>query len=148
MPHRQEAITPGRGAVFEILVSVDTAEAQRLRASGQAIPQVSLRALIDSGADCTFIDTSHLPFLSQQRLSMQIVGGPSGSFTFSPQYEISLIIAHPSGNRRANLTRGIFPIVHISLAPFLGYEAIIGRDLLDDCLFWYNGPNQSSVLGW
>jgi hypothetical protein len=79
---------------------------------------------------------------------MQIVGGPAGGFTFSPQYDVSLTIPHPCGNRRLHLTRHVIPILHINLPAFLGYEAIIGRDLLDDCLFWYDGPNHVGVLGW
>jgi hypothetical protein len=63
MPHRQVPILR-HGPVVDIIVTVDAVRAHALRAAGQPLPQVPLHALIDTGADCTLIDTSHLPFLN------------------------------------------------------------------------------------
>jgi len=45
---------------------------------------------------------------------------------------------HPSGNPRNHLVFHNLSALDVSLAP-LGYEAILGRDVLAKCRFLYHG---------
>src|SRR5438094_411584 len=49
-----------------------------------------------------------------------------------------LDVLHPSGSARDNLTERDFRILEIDLA-YLGYQVLIGRDLLARCRFMYDG---------
>jgi hypothetical protein len=52
---------------------------------------------------------------------------------------------HPSGVPRQNL---VFPDLNVLELPLntIGYQAIIGRDVLARCLLLYNGPGQRFVM--
>src|SRR5712692_2372765 len=95
--------TDAKGPLVNVLIEVSAPRAMALRTAGQVVPQpVPLRGLIDTGADCTFVDTRHIPFLSQQTPAIVLVGDGKGGFTYAAQYDVSLTIVHPSGNRRDN----------------------------------------------
>lgn len=148
MPHIRGPIIPGRGPICKVIVSVNAAVTQSLRSQGKTVPQISLQCLLDSGADGTIIDISHLSFLDPQNAPLVNVTGLYGVVLSQPEFEVGLTIAHPSGNRRLHLTRPTFRIVHTALDVTLGFQAIIGRDLLDNCLLVYDGPNRTYLLGW
>jgi len=137
------------GALINIKVEVSAPRVQAMRAAGLAIPQaVSLRALIDSGADSTFVDARHLQHLNLQNPLVVLVADPAGGFTLGLQYEVSLTLLHPVGVNASNLVLRMFAIVDKPLSPGLGFEAIVGRDVLDRCLFCYDGPAQTFTLAY
>src|SRR5437763_174006 len=103
MPYLNGPIS-ARGPLVSLRVDVSAPRALALRNAGQAVPgSVELQGLVDTGADCTFIDTRHVPFLVQQLPTMTLVGSPVGSWTAGLQYDISLAVLHPLANRRLNL---------------------------------------------
>jgi hypothetical protein len=137
------------GAILDLVLAVSSPRAQALRVAGQPVPQsVSLRGLIDLGADSTFVDTQHLPFLNLEVPQTVLVGDGRGGFTYAPQYPVCLTIVNPSGIRRDNQVLGAHPVVDRMLDPALGYEVLIGRDVLDGCLFVYNGRAGTFVLAY
>ena len=62
-----------------------------------------------------------------------------GGLTFATQHDASLTIPHPSGDPRLNLMLDSLLVVELSIG-LLGYEALLGRDVLAACLFLYDGP--------
>ena len=56
-------------------------------------------------------------------------------------------MVHPSGNARYNLIADNFKVLELSLAP-LGYRMLIGRDILSQCHFVYDGARQSFWLNY
>ena len=137
------------GPLADVIVEVGARRAATMRNAGQPIPQsVHLRALLDTGADCTFADTRHIPFLSLLPFQIVLVGDGRGSFVMAPQYEASLTVVHPSGNRRDNLVLRDHPLADRILDPTLGYEVLIGRDILDLCLFVYDGRGKTVTLAY
>ncbi|HLN33572.1 MAG TPA: hypothetical protein VK395_37950 [Gemmataceae bacterium] len=149
MPHITLAIQPG-GPIAGFSVGISATRERALRAAHQPVPAlIPLHALVDTGADGTFIDVRHLQPLDLPYPTFALVGTAAGTaHTFAPQYEVSLTISHPSGNRRANLVIPAIPVIDMQLAPHLGYEALIGRDVLERCLLLYDGEAGAFTLGY
>lgn len=153
MPFFTSPLDPA-GPLIRLSVALSGPRAAAWRNAGQGgavLQPILLRGLIDTGADVTFIDTRYLPFLSGQTPErFVIVDDLTGRnpITFAPQYDVSLTILHPSGNRRSHWTRPAFPIIDKPLAAHLGYQALIGRDVLNLCTFFYEGLAQQFVLGY
>ncbi len=152
MPFFTSPFDPSVGPVVQLSVAVSGTRAATLRQAGQGgavLQPILLRNLIDSGADVTFIDTRHLPFLAGQVPTAAIVADPSsGAISFALQYDVSLTILHPSGNRRDHLIRSTLPVVDKTLVAHLGYQALIGRVVLNLCTFFYEGNAQTFTLGY
>ncbi len=62
-----------------------------------------------------------------------------------PQFDVTLGITHPSGN---NLIIETVPIIAIPNFQRAGISALVGRDVLANCLFIYNGTEKSFTLGF
>ena len=129
------------------------ANVRGLRHTGQAIPQpVSIQALLDQGAAVTCVDPTVLaPLVSLGLKWSRLVlvnapsaaGGRAGAF----EYLVTLTVVHPSGNVRAHLVLGAQAVLELPLGA-LGYQALLGRDLLDHCLLVRDGPGQRFTLAY
>jgi Aspartyl protease len=116
------------------------ARRQALAAAGQPIPAfVTIRALLDTGASVTCVDPTVIATLGLSVTGMTQMITPSTGATphNAPQYDASLAI--PAA---ANQPPLIFPTVAIVASELLqaqGFHALIGRNILSQCLFLYNG---------
>lgn len=72
-----------------------------------------------------------------------ILGGALANFS----YEAGLTILHPSNTRAKNLDVQQLIVEELPLAG-LGYDAIIGRDVLASCVLVYDGPAGSVTLAY
>ncbi len=70
-----------------------------------------------------------------------------GGFGFAVEYDLSLRVIHPDGNPKHDMYRGDLAIVEQDLA-VLGYEALIGRDVLRRCILILDGPSQTFTLAY
>jgi hypothetical protein len=148
MPYLTDAVQ-GRGPVVGLTVGVSAAHERALRAAHLAVPAlVSLSGLIDSGADNTVVDVRQLQGLQLPSPSMAIVGIPAGGYLFAPQYEVGLTVLHPSGIRRNHLVIPALAVVDMPLASYLGYHVLIGRDVLRQCFWMYDGQAGAFTLGY
>ena len=135
------------GALVEVLLGWSAARAQQLRAALRPVPPpLQTRALLDTGAEVTCVDTSliqqlGLPFGGTVPANLPAHGG----LTFTALHNASLIILHPSGQTRDHLAVVNLSVLELSLAP-LGYRALIGRDVMTRCRFLYDGPRNSFRL--
>jgi hypothetical protein len=147
MPYLKAPIH-SRGPLVNLRIEVSSPRAGALRMARQPVPQaINLQGLIDCGADVTFIDTHHLPFLAYQKPAIRLVGDGAGGWTIGLEYDVSLTVLHPGG-RRSNLLLPSIAIVDKMLHAALGYEALVGRDVLDRCLFVYDGQDRTYTLGY
>ena len=137
------------GALVELLLGWSQSGVQSLRAALRPVPSaVHLRALIDTGAELSCVDVSVIHALSLPLHGMTPVNLPvAGGLTIGAQYEAGLTIVHPSGNSALNLVISDLVMIELALGP-LGYQALIGRDVLAECHFQYHGPKNRFRLSY
>jgi hypothetical protein len=146
MPHLSLPISAG-GPIVEFFVGVSVPRANALRATGAPVPNpVLVRGLIDTGASCTSVDPSILNSLNLSPTGTIPVHTPStvsGQPHLANQFDISVIFHHPK------LTWQFHAIAVIqSELAHQGYQALIGRDILANCLFTYDGQGQFFCLSF
>ena len=93
------------------------------------------------------MDPSVLAGLSLTPTGSVIVNTPSTGATphQADQFDIALIIPPPSG---VPLVFQAIPVVSSELLAAQGFHALIGRDILDRCLFAYNGDLKLFTLAF
>jgi len=85
--------------------------------------------------DASVVQAMNLPLHGMTPVNLPVAGG----LTIGMQYEAGLTIVHPSGNSTLNLVISDLILIEVPLGP-LGYQALIGRDVLAQCHFQYHGP--------
>lgn len=134
----------GHGPVIQLYVHVSGQRFGALEAAKQSIPKpVLVDGLIDTGASCSCIDTTILRRLELSPTGSAQMHTPStsGSPHTCSQYDVSLWLLDP-GPHNIKVT---IPIIDSDFAG-LGIGMLIGRDILDDCLLVYNGPQKTISL--
>ncbi|MCI0388244.1 MAG: retropepsin-like domain-containing protein [Acidobacteria bacterium] len=145
MPHLTIQLAPG-GPLVDILIGVSEARRAALVKANQSVPQhVPIRALIDTGASCTCIDPGALQSLGLAPTGVTPMHTPStGNQAHNAnQYDVSLVLLHP----KLRLQIGTVAVVESELA-IQGIQALIGRDVLANCLFIYDGETGIFTLGF
>jgi hypothetical protein len=144
MPVVNGPVTP-RGAVVDILVGVSRARKETLERAGLAAPErVRVRAELDTGSGLTVL-SEHLPLA----LGLGVIGKVQALTTSGgetpheyDQYLVSLVLEGP-GNRLQ------FHTVFVAASRFPRgdeVQAVLGRDILDECVLIYNGPARTFTL--
>ncbi len=138
------------GPVLQALVAVSNPRRTALGKAGQPVPNpVPIRALVDTGASCTCVD----PTVLKDGLKLT----PTGSVSVNTpttgatphdaeQYDIALYIPAVAG--QPVLVFETIPVVSSVLLSSQGFHALIGRDILQQCLFIYNGATGTFTLGY
>ena len=135
------------GPVVDILVGVSDPRQAALTKGGQRLPKPgAVRALIDTGASCTVVDTSIIRALSLPRRGTMQIHTPStdGTAHTTNQYDVSLIFELPN---RLVWKLAALPVIEANFSA-QGIHALIGRDVLQHALFTYNGPAEIFLLGF
>jgi hypothetical protein len=145
MPHLTLQIISG-GPLIDVAVGVSSARREILLKTGQTVPAaVTIRALIDTGATSSCIDHSCLEPLLIPPTGTTSAHTPStaGKPHRFEQYDVSLTVRHPDSNL-------FLPNVAVIAAhlPTQGIQALIGRDVLRQCLFVYNGSEETFTLAF
>jgi hypothetical protein len=129
-----------QGPVVPVVLSVAQTVADQLLQQGLTVPNpVPGSALIDTGASSTCIDDAVAQQL-QLLSAIDVVNMTSASHASTPQ-NIYPVLIEVAGGIRINVPRA----VGASLAP-QGIVALIGRDFLQNCTLFYNGPTGSIAL--
>lgn len=140
MPHLAIPLSPA-GAIVVAFAGVSHSRRIALEASGQPVPQpVQLRALIDTGASCTCVDTAVLAPLQLSPTGQTTISTPSTGQQPAAMDQFDVLLAIP-GPTAGSLPL-IFPTIPIvALRDFANpaYDALIGRDILGECILHYNG---------
>jgi hypothetical protein len=133
------------GALVNVEVGLDQAAVAALRAKSQAVPPAILKvAVIDTGCETTTLDTAVVQQM-QQQLGLQYLGvnpvaapGLGIPVGLAVTYSISLVVLNSGGQ---NLVRPTLLVQEMPIGQ-LGYDILIGRDLLEFCRFVYEGRNR------
>jgi aspartyl protease len=119
-----------------------------LVAAQQPIPPAQpIDALVDTGADCTTVDPSVVRALNLQPTgSVSIITPSTGSTPYqTDEYDVGLYLPGPTAPA---LVFPTIPVITAHLWHAQGFHALIGRDILDRCLFVYNGDMQLFTLAY
>src|SRR5690349_16255464 len=87
------------GALVDILIGWSRPQVQRLRATGRPVPApVPLRALLDSGAECTCVEPQAVAPLALPVKGISLANVPAATgLGPAAQHDASLTVLHPSG---------------------------------------------------
>jgi hypothetical protein len=127
------------GPIVSAFVSVSMPRRTALTTAGQPVPNaVRITGLLDTGASGTCIDPAVLTALGLTPTGTTLVLTPSTGATPVPaeQYDVSFVIPAPNG---APLFSQTLAVTASELLVAQGFHALIGRDILSQCVFVYNG---------
>lgn len=137
------------GALVTILIGLDRAAVQQLRLALQPIPQPKqLRALVDSGAEVTCLDSQVIRSLGLAWSGPTPVNVPAISgLMIASLYRAGVTILHATGQPALSFVVADLAVCELALGA-LGYEALLGRDVLDQLRFIYDGLARTFTLEW
>lgn len=134
------------GSLLDLAVSISKPRQVALQKAGKTIPSpAKMRGLIDTGASCTCIDPEIIKSLNLAPTGVTSIATPSTGKNahICNQFDVSIKLVHPSHV----YTISVLPIIETHLS-HLGFDALIGRDVLSRCLLVYNGPNNTYTLAF
>ena len=129
------------GAMVAVMIGWSYRRTLQLRQALKPVPQpVRSRGILDSGAeqsclDLAFVRNLGLPFRAVSLVNLPALGGTS----IASVTDASLTILHSVANPRDHLVLRDLPVLELSLGT-IGYDVLIGRDVLAKTRFGYNGP--------
>jgi hypothetical protein len=131
-------------------VGFSAALTQSIRQSARPIlAPIELTALLDTGADVSVIEHGLLtPFVREgMKLEAVIAMNPPalGGFGYFPQFMVGFRILHPSGTGSLDFVEDAIEFVERPIGAS-AYQALIGRDILDRCVFTMDGPASTFSL--
>lgn len=149
MPVIYGPLTLGFGAVTLVRLNRTRKDLFNARRAGRATPPpVEVQAILDTGAEQTILDPSVLNRLGVAPKKYGPANAPAlGGFSFRPTYDVSFQILHSSGRASDHLSLDQLEVTELPVAT-LGYEAVIGRDVLAQCVLIYDGPTNSFTLAY
>lgn len=146
------AVMSPDGPLVPLEVTLPAAALLVSRTAGTVFQPVTVTALIDTGADATILDPAVLtPVVTAGGLKptrYQFVNAPGlGGTGISPEYSVGLRVAPVAGQPRSGLVLRTFLVTERPLGT-VGYQALIGRDVLSRCLLVIDGPGNRFTLGY
>jgi hypothetical protein len=126
-----------QGPIVNAIVGVSVPRRDALVAAGQPVPNVvQIRGLLDTGASHSGLDPIVLTALGLTPTGTVMVNTPTTGTTpvAVDQYDVAFLIPVQNGPPLFNQT---LPVTATEL--FAAQHALIGRDILSQCVFVYNG---------
>ena len=135
------------GLAIPVLVGLRRSRVQVLRAAGQPVPSpVLLRGLIDTGADTTSVSDAAIQPLGLLPVGSMMVQTAGGMAVVS-RFAVSLTIPAPPGGPSQDLVRHNLQILGMAGTP-LGFDVLIGLDMLAECLFLFDGRARTFTIAF
>jgi hypothetical protein len=146
MPHLT-FVTAIDGPAIDVLIGLSAPKMRSLQNAGQPIPPPSqVRALLDTGTDVSAVSASCLASfgaIPENRVQTQTAGG----VVMVDLYKVSLSIGAPGGKKGPMLVRSELEVTQLA-HPLPGFDALIGLDVLADCLLIFDGPGRHFTLAF
>lgn len=146
MPHVSLPLSAD-GLIVEAVFGLNGPDtAMRVQAGQSVPPPIVVRALLDSGTDTTAIASRVVQQLGAAHVIDATSNTASGTVTVN-LYRVSLTIAGLAGRSGPVL---VIPDLLVSelTAPLPNIEALIGMDVLRQCLLVMDGPGQQCILAF
>lgn len=147
---RNQALTANIGAVVRLEVGFSS---NFIRVLGHPNPTrggpfQTLDGILDTGIEYTLIRANLLsqPPLGLSPTGMRTLRTSTSTLTQLDSYDVSLTIIDSTGTAIVPLSS--FDVIEYSLPvfPSVAIDAVIGRDILDQCEFVYDGKNRQFSL--
>lgn len=148
MPAIHANIAAGGGPLVIAHIGVSIPRMQALIAAGHTAPNpITGTFLIDTGASGTCVDDTFISQLGLQPTGRVAIMTPStgGGVHHCDQFDISLFI--PGNSAGQGHLIGALPIIATHLKN-QGIDGLIGRDVIDECTFVYNGTAKMFTLAY
>lgn len=145
MPHVTQTIQAS-GPILECRVGVSVDRAKALKSTSSPIPPtVLIQGLVDTGASASTIDPTVVEALGLTPTGQAMMITPTTGAVPQPcaTFDISLTLVHPN----LQLRLGALPVCESVLA-HQGFEMLIGRDVLKQCLLVYDGQDDTFTLAF
>jgi len=138
------------GPMVNAALGVSEARRAALQAAGQTVPDfVPIRALLDTGASCTCVDPSVIAALGLTPTGSISMITPSTGATPHQSAEYDAALAIPAAvPGQAPLLFPTIGVVESDLFAAQGFHALIGRNVLANCIFHYNGATGLFTLAY
>ena len=136
------------GPLLIAVVNISFPRLQALTSAGIAAPGPATGTfLIDTGASCTVVDPELVKGLGLQPTGRVGISTPStaGGIHHCDQFDVSIFI--PGGPSAGGHLIPALPVVATHLRS-QGIDGLIGRDVLKDCTFIYNGTAEMFSIGY
>jgi hypothetical protein len=147
MPHLTFPTQPD-GLVLEAMVGLDGRTISALHQAGRTIAApIRVRALIDTGTDVSVVVRRVLQALGLspfRSTTTQTAGGPA----VVDLYRVSVGIAGPHGAQGPMLLQPDRIVTDLPAVLPGGIEALIGMDVLAECLLVIDGPGKYFTLAF
>jgi len=146
MPAIHANIASG-GPLLIAAIGVSVPRMQAILAAGGTVPNaINGTFLIDTGASGTCVDDTFIAQLGLQPTGVVPIMTPStgSNLHHCNQFDVSLFIPGNSGG--GHLIPAL-PIIATHLKN-QGIDGLIGRDIIDNCTFIYNGTAKYFTLGY
>jgi hypothetical protein len=137
-----------RGPLLTVSIGVSLPRASALTAASRPLPPSSQGMfLVDTSASDTCVDPELIRNLGLQPTGRAAISTPStaGSPHYCDQYDVSLFIPGSTGSG-GHLVEAI-PVVTTHLRS-LGFDGLLGRDVLNNCILIYNGSASFFTLAY
>lgn len=148
MPVIVEALQAS-GAIVDVSLGWSRSRAIQLRRAFHPVPPpVAARAILDTGAEITCVDMALVQALGLPSGGTGLANVPAhGGVSLASMHDAGLSIVHPSGNPGFNLVVRDLTVLELNLGP-IGYQVLVGRDVLARCRFLYNGQGNRFRLAY
>jgi hypothetical protein len=120
----------------KVMLSTQRVEALKKLNLPYAPPQTVI-GLIDTGASCSAIDVHLAKGLGLERRGVTHIHTPSTGSNYETRTTYDACYVIGEGQPKALLRT--LSVIECELASE-GFYVIVGRDVLEDCVFTYNGP--------
>jgi hypothetical protein len=136
------------GPIINAAIGVSAPRIMALQKAGLAVPPpVIVRALLDTGASCTCIDSAVIAKLGILPSGIVQVHTPStgGTPRSCNQFDVSLFVLM-DGNQ-VHVPSSVIPVIESDLSQ-QGIQALIGRDVLNQGVLHYDGLQHCATLAF
>jgi predicted aspartyl protease len=136
------------GAIIDAVFAVSGPRQEAMKKAGLEIPSpVLVRALVDTGASCTCLDPQVVKKLGLTPSGIALLHTPSTGSEPHTCNQFDVAVAVVMDAKQLHLSSLIIPVIESDLSAH-GFQALLGRDVLDQGIFIYDGHHRFLTLAF
>jgi hypothetical protein len=136
------------GLTLDVLIGLPRTRMRRLQRAGLPIPRLlTVRGIIDNGTNVTCVPSrvvAHFGLRPSVTSSTTTAAGPAPA----DLYRVSLSLSASLGTSPLMFIQPNLLVMELMMPLPGNIEVLVGRDILDACLFVSDGPRRQFTLSW